>query len=137
MKTQENLQKSCLALVLLALIGLAGCSGDKSPTGSAEGSIVGSWDLTAVKSTYGGQTYNVPAQEVQADPAKYDINSDGTGVQTYQGKQSKFDWTQSGSKLVFSSNVETNSFDFTVNSKTLTLTFTVEVYTITQTFTRQ
>lgn len=139
MKTQRNLPKSGLVLVLLALIGLVGCSGDKddNPLGSDEGSIVGAWNLTAIQSTDGNQTIQIPPQEIKEDPLLYQINGDGSGVQNYQNRQTKFTWTESGNKLYFNSNVESNSYTFTVNSRTLTLTFPVEQYTITHTFTRQ
>jgi len=139
MKIQKHLRKSGLALILLALIGLVGCSGDKddNPLGSDEGSVVGAWNLTAIQSSVGNQTVHIPPQEIKDDPLSYQINGDGTGMQNYQNRQTKFTWTESGNKLYFDSNVESNNYSFAVNSRTLTLTFPEGQYKITHTFTRQ
>ena len=136
---------SSFALTLLLSVGLiltCGCSDDDSSiTGPGPGSVPGTWDLTGIRSQVGSFTYVVPHEEIDADPASRYFDGNGTGIEYYQGRETPFTWSTTGSTLTLAYSMETLVFTYSVNATTLTLAFDVEdegvVYRITHTWTRR
>ena len=136
---------SCAMIVILG-----GC-GDS--TGPNPEQIPGTWDLTGISSMTGGQTFNIPASEIAADPVTRTFRADGTGTEDYQGAMPEFTWSTSGSTLTMTAQAgfeligigASGVFDYGVNSTTMVLEFDIEgegdeagtTFHITHTFTRQ
>ena len=83
--------------IFCAMIVVLGGCGDA--TGPNPDLIPGTWDLTGVSSMTGGQTFNLPASEIAADPATRVFRDDGTGTEDYQGAMIPFVWSTSGGTL--------------------------------------
>ncbi len=107
--------------------------------GAIDDRVVGSWDLTGMSSTVGGQTYTVPPGDIANDPLTHTFYSDSTGVQYYQEQKRAFQWSTTGDAL-YSTASQDGPYTYTVNSTTLKLTFRVTsdgiTYTITHTLTK-
>lgn len=125
-------------LALVVFTTLAGCSKDDKSVGpNGGGNIIGTWNLTGMTSRVGDETYEVPREEIEADPLSYAFEADSTGIQYYQDQETVFHWSTNGSTLTTTSYYETISYAYSVTSSTLKLVFQVEIYEITHSFTRQ
>jgi hypothetical protein len=133
-------------LLLLLGISLTSCksSRDNPVAPTDDQLLVGTWDLVAIRSVnQQGDIYEVPPEEIAADPLTYILRPDGTGTQIYQGTNSEFSWMAQGDKLITTSQGVGQQYVYSVNSTTLTLTFKVmddesgEVFTVTHQFDRQ
>ena len=138
MKTKSNTLRMIGLLAIMLSIFISGC-GDKGvgPNQETGGSVIGQWDLTGIKSTTGGQTYEVPRQEIEADPLTYIFYSDHTGEIIFQSGEFDITWTSKGSTLTLSYYSETMSCTYSANSTTLTMSFTEDIYRITHIFKKQ
>lgn len=127
-----------LVLVVAAMLSI-GCTG-KSPVTVEPGEIPGTWDLTGVSSTSGGQTYTAPAEQIAADPLTRVFLDDGSGVEHYQGVATPFSWSADGTNLTLRGSTSL-VFQYVVNATTMTLSFDEPdngtVYRVTHTFTRR
>jgi len=127
-------------VMLLAAVLFCGCGGgDKSnPLKTDSSMIIGTWDLTGMTSRFGGNSYNVPNEEILADPLAYTFRPDHSGIMYYQGDVINFSWNTNGDNLTMSSYGYTMvSFTFGVNSKNLHLSFQEQEYYITHIFTKR
>ena len=137
--------------IFCAMIVVLGGCGDA--TGPNPDLIPGTWDLTGVSSMTGGQTFNLPASEIAADPATRVFRDDGTGTEHYQGSMPDFTWSTSGGTLTmtmqagfaFFGGGSSAVFAYGVSSTSLILEFDVAgegeeagtTFHITHTFTRR
>jgi hypothetical protein len=118
-----------VALILLFGVSLTSCNkSNPKPTAPADKQLlVGTWSLVGVRSvSEHGEVYDVPPDEVAADPLTYIFRSDGTGTQIYKGSDSEFSWSAQGDKLNVTRDWGPWEYVYSVNSSTLSLTFDVE-----------
>lgn len=114
-----------------------GEGGDKNPTttggqdstddptnGGDNASLIGTWTLTGISSSSGGDTYTIPPDQIESDPLTYTFYDDNTGVQYYQEQVLFFEWSTTGNILTSTdSHSNTNTYTYMVTTDTLTLSF--------------
>jgi hypothetical protein len=125
-------------------IALTSCDKKNNPVDSAdEQQFVGTWDLVGISSEdEQGNIYQVPPEEIEADPLTYVFRLDGSGTQFYKGILSDFTWNVQGDKFISTINGLSQEYTYSINSTTLSLTFKFigdgpnELFTITHKFSR-
>ena len=133
MKNQASFPRLATVRWILcsAILALSGC---EDATGPDSTLVAGTWELTGVSSTTGGQTFNIPAAEIAADPASRVFRDDGTGTEDYQGSVHGFTWSTSDGTLTMTAQAgfeligvgPTAAFSYAVSNTTMTLMFDIE-----------
>jgi hypothetical protein len=116
-------------LLLFFVVFLISCTENKqdNPIASADQQMfVGTWNLVGIRSvSEQGDIYDVPPEEIEADPLTYVLRSDGSGTLIYQGSLIDFIWMVQGDKFIAISQGGYQEYLYIVSSKSLTLTFKI------------
>ena len=121
--------KFTLALCLLALVMMTGCSDDDNGVGH-DSNLVGIWDITHT---------TIDGEEIEFPFAVYvTFNADGTGSWNIAAESEAQTWSTSGSNLTMSLASEGSmTGTYSISGSTMIFTFTDNGNTVVYTFSKR